>query len=170
MVDNRKGEEFLRVIQDNFLKQVILESSQENNILDLILRDREEEVTQVEVGGQLGNINEVKLQSQPVVSDNQLQIIAGQGRTSDQTKEGFYYEILPDLSSRRVIVSRPAQDTEEPVYSDVLPEHDLRPRSPPYENVPVPPGGAASPQSSLEASEANVSNIYATVTHATCTG
>ncbi len=52
---NKETEEFLKVIQDNFLKQVVVEPTRGNNILDVILTNREEEVTQVEVGGQLGN-------------------------------------------------------------------------------------------------------------------
>lgn len=91
-----------------------------------------------------------------------MQTTTGPGSTADQDKEGFYYEILPDLSARRVIVSRPAQDTEEPVYHDVLPEHDLGSRSPPYENIPVPDGGAA-PHSPMEAPGISDSHIFAAV-------
>ncbi len=33
---NKETEEFLKVIQDNFLKQVVVEPTRGNNILDLI--------------------------------------------------------------------------------------------------------------------------------------
>ena len=55
MVGNREAEEFLKVIQDNFLKQVVVEPTRGNNILDLILTNREEIIDQVDVGGQLEN-------------------------------------------------------------------------------------------------------------------
>ena len=55
MVGNREAEEFLQVIQDNFLKQLVLEPTRVNNILDLILTNREEAISQVEIGGKLGN-------------------------------------------------------------------------------------------------------------------
>ncbi|MPC81514.1 hypothetical protein E2C01_076135 [Portunus trituberculatus] len=43
------------VNEDNFLKQAILEPTQESNIIYLSLTNRKEAVTQVEIGGQLGN-------------------------------------------------------------------------------------------------------------------
>ena len=55
MTGNSEAEDFLTVIQDNFLKQVVLEPTRGNNILDLILTNREDSITQVEIGGQLGN-------------------------------------------------------------------------------------------------------------------
>ncbi len=56
-VGNKEAEEFLKVIQGNFLKQVVVEPTRGSNIIDLILANRKEAVTQVEVGGQLGNID-----------------------------------------------------------------------------------------------------------------
>ena len=44
MIDNKETDEFLKVIQGNFLKQVMLEPIRGNNILDLILTNKEEEL------------------------------------------------------------------------------------------------------------------------------
>ena len=55
MVGNRESEEFLKVLQDNFLKQLVTEPTRGNNILDLILTNREEIINQVDVGGKLAN-------------------------------------------------------------------------------------------------------------------
>ena len=55
MIDNKETDEFLKVIQDNFLKQVILEPTSVSNILDWILTYKKELVTQVKGGGQLDN-------------------------------------------------------------------------------------------------------------------
>ena len=55
MIGDNEADDFLNVIQDNFLKQVILEPTRGDNVLDLALINREELVQQVEVGGKLGN-------------------------------------------------------------------------------------------------------------------
>ena len=61
MIDNKEANEFLKVIQDNFLKQLIIEHTSKSNILDLILTNKEELITQVEVGGQLGNSEHIEI-------------------------------------------------------------------------------------------------------------
>ncbi len=61
MMDNKEAEECLKVIQDNFLEQVVVEPTRRNNILDLILTNREETVMQVDAGGQLGDSGHWKL-------------------------------------------------------------------------------------------------------------
>ena len=52
---DREAEEFLNVVQNNFLKQVIREPTRQGNILDLVLTKSENDISEVEVGGQLGN-------------------------------------------------------------------------------------------------------------------
>lgn len=49
------SEEFLELINDNFLRQLINEPTRENNILDLIITNRDDLVYNLEVGGRLGN-------------------------------------------------------------------------------------------------------------------
>ena len=53
MIDNRKTDELLKIIQGNFLKLASLEPSRGSNILDLVLTSREKLITQENVGGQL---------------------------------------------------------------------------------------------------------------------
>ena len=55
MIGNRESEEFLKIMQDNFLKQVVMEPTRGNNILDLIITNSDDTVEQVDVGGYLGN-------------------------------------------------------------------------------------------------------------------
>ncbi len=64
MVGNSKAEEFLNVFHDQFLKQAILEPRMRNNILDLILTNIGKVVTQVKVGGQLGNSDHCERQGE----------------------------------------------------------------------------------------------------------
>ena len=54
-VGDSEAEEFLDVINDNFLRQLVNVPTRENNILDLILTDRDDLVNNLEVGGRLGN-------------------------------------------------------------------------------------------------------------------
>ncbi|KAK8371808.1 hypothetical protein O3P69_015705 [Scylla paramamosain] len=74
---------------------------------------------------------EVSFQSQPAVPNRNPPFTTGQGLIPDEHQE-IYYEILPDLTARRVTVSQPVQDSEEPFYSNIPPEDSVRPRSPHY--------------------------------------
>ncbi|MPC32657.1 hypothetical protein E2C01_025982 [Portunus trituberculatus] len=67
----------------------------------------------------------VMVASQPGATSPHLQLTAGQGRDPDQDEEHIYYEIMPDLSERRVVVPLPTRDPEEPVYDDVMPERTV---------------------------------------------
>ena len=49
MVEIHEAEEFLKIIQDKFLKEIIVKLTRENNILDLMLTNREKAVSQVNV-------------------------------------------------------------------------------------------------------------------------
>ena len=55
LVGDQEAEEFLNVVQDNFLRQIINEPTRGNNILDLVLTNREEVIKDTEIGGNLGN-------------------------------------------------------------------------------------------------------------------
>ena len=55
MVGNSEADDFLTVIQDNFLKQVINEPTRGNNLLDLVLTNRDSMVSDVDIGDHLGN-------------------------------------------------------------------------------------------------------------------
>ncbi|KAK8384272.1 hypothetical protein O3P69_009202 [Scylla paramamosain] len=107
------------------------------------------------------NVSNV-VRSQPAVPSRPLQSTSGQRGNPAQDVDPVYYGILPDFSSRRVVVPRPARHSEELVYDDVLPELGVRPRLPIYENVP-PPGGSASPHGHLEAPAVRESQLYASV-------
>ncbi|XP_063849719.1 uncharacterized protein LOC135093968 [Scylla paramamosain] len=61
--------------------------------------------------------NEVTFRSQPAVPNHHLQFTTGQGQSLEQDDECFYYEIMPDLTARRVMVSRPAQ------FQPTVPNH-----------------------------------------------
>ena len=61
MIDNRETDKLLKVIQDNFSKQVILEPKRENNILNLILTNKGESITPVEARGQLGDSDHIEI-------------------------------------------------------------------------------------------------------------
>ena len=50
-----ESEDFLKVLQDNFLKQVVTEPTRGENILDLVLTNNENMINEVEVGSQLGS-------------------------------------------------------------------------------------------------------------------
>lgn len=50
-----ESEEFLEVVQDNFLFQHVLEGTRGNNILDLVFSNRENLIENLEVGETLGN-------------------------------------------------------------------------------------------------------------------
>lgn len=54
-VGDNESEDFINVVNDNFLKQLVNVPTRENNILDLILTNREDLVNELEVGGRLGN-------------------------------------------------------------------------------------------------------------------
>ena len=49
------SEEFINVVNDNFLKQLVNQPTRDNNILDLILTNKENLVCDLEIGGRLGN-------------------------------------------------------------------------------------------------------------------
>ena len=57
----REEEEFLDVINDNFLRQLVNVPTRENNILDLVLTNRDDLVNNLEVGGRLGNSDHEEL-------------------------------------------------------------------------------------------------------------
>ncbi|XP_063879727.1 uncharacterized protein LOC135110945 [Scylla paramamosain] len=61
-----------------------------------------------------------RFQSQPTVPRCHLQFTTGQGLTVDQDNEGFYYDIMPNGTARRVMVSQPAQSQPE------VPNHHLQ--------------------------------------------
>ena len=50
MTGDRSSEEFLNVIQDSFLKQLVREPTRQGNILDLVFTNNETLVSQVEIG------------------------------------------------------------------------------------------------------------------------
>ncbi len=54
VVGDPKSEEFLGVLQDNFLKQVVREPTRGENILGLVLTNNEKMISEVDVGSQLG--------------------------------------------------------------------------------------------------------------------
>lgn len=54
MVGDLESEDFLKVIQDNFLKHTVTEPTRGNNILDLVLTNNENMVSELDVGGELG--------------------------------------------------------------------------------------------------------------------
>ncbi|XP_045133398.1 uncharacterized protein LOC123517428 isoform X3 [Portunus trituberculatus] len=101
-------------------------------------------------------------QSQTAAPSHHLQLTTGQGRTPDQDEDHIYYEILPDLSERRVVVPRPARDPEEPFHDVVMPERSVWSHAPVYENMPL-PSGTASPHRLMEAPGVSESHMYDTV-------
>ncbi len=54
IIGDLESEDFLRVLQDNFLKQVVTEPTRGDNILDLVLTNDENMISEVDVGSQLG--------------------------------------------------------------------------------------------------------------------
>ncbi len=52
----QEAQDLLDVVQDNFLKQLIKTPTREENILDLLLTNREEIISIVEDGESLGNV------------------------------------------------------------------------------------------------------------------
>ena len=54
-IGDAESEEFLDVVQDNFLHQYIREPTRGSNILDLVLSNTDNIISDVEIGGQLGN-------------------------------------------------------------------------------------------------------------------
>ncbi len=52
VVGDLESEDFLRIFQDNFLKQVVTESTRCDNILDLVLTNNENMISEVDVGSQ----------------------------------------------------------------------------------------------------------------------
>ncbi|XP_045138206.1 uncharacterized protein LOC123520196 isoform X2 [Portunus trituberculatus] len=84
---------------------------------------------------------------------------AAPGRPTDQVIERFYYyEILPDLSARRVAVVGPraGEDTQGP------PTHIAPPLPPRYENLP-PHSDAASLHGHMQAAAVRGAPLYATM-------
>lgn len=55
MVGDREAQNFLAVIQDSFLKPLIKTPKREDRILDLLLTNREDIVSNIEIGDTLGN-------------------------------------------------------------------------------------------------------------------
>lgn len=91
------------------------------------------------------------------VLNHHLQFTTDEGHISAQDEESIYYGIPLNLTERRVIISRPAPDSEEPLYNDII-----QPCSPTYQNVPL-HGGPSSPNGHLKAQEVSGSHIYLTV-------
>lgn len=62
-----ESEDFLKVIQDNFLKKAVTESTRGNNILDLILINRAIMISELDVGGERvgSDYKEMKLGGHP---------------------------------------------------------------------------------------------------------
>ena len=54
-VSGNDVEDLLKLVQDNFLNQVIKEPTRGDNILDLILTNGDDLVKEADIGGQLGN-------------------------------------------------------------------------------------------------------------------
>ena len=54
VVGDLGSEELLKVIEDNFLKQVVTEPTRGDNILDLILTNNSNMIRDIEVGEELG--------------------------------------------------------------------------------------------------------------------
>ena len=54
-VGDNDAEDLLKLVQDNFLNQIIREPTRGDSILDLILTNRDDLVKEADVGGQLGN-------------------------------------------------------------------------------------------------------------------
>lgn len=54
IIGNLDSEEFLKVVQDNILKQLMTEPMRGTNILDLVLTNAENIISEVELEGELG--------------------------------------------------------------------------------------------------------------------
>ncbi len=54
VIGDLESEDFLRVLQNNFLKHVVTEPTRGENILDLVLTNNENMISEVDVGSQLG--------------------------------------------------------------------------------------------------------------------
>ncbi|XP_073519598.1 uncharacterized protein [Phyllobates terribilis] len=52
---SQKGNRFLSIIKDNYLSQLVQEPTRGTALLDLILTNRPDRITEVQVGGHLGN-------------------------------------------------------------------------------------------------------------------
>lgn len=52
---DQEAQDLLDVIQDSFLKQLIRTPTREENILDLLLTNRDDIISNIEVGDSLGN-------------------------------------------------------------------------------------------------------------------
>ena len=55
IVRDPESEDFLKVSKDNFLKQVVMEPTRGDNILDLVLTDNGNMIRNVQVGEELGS-------------------------------------------------------------------------------------------------------------------
>lgn len=66
-MDDLESEDFLKVILDNFLKKAVTEHTRGNNILDLVLINREIMISELDVGGERGgsDYKEIKLGGHP---------------------------------------------------------------------------------------------------------
>ena len=54
-VGDNESEEFISLVNENFLKQLVNVPTRENSVLDLILTNRDDLVNNLDVGGKLGN-------------------------------------------------------------------------------------------------------------------
>ncbi len=73
-----ESEDFLRVLQDNFLTQVVTEPTRGGNILDLVLTNNENMICEVDVGSKLSNSNHRKVRFNlkwEVNRDNNLTLV-----------------------------------------------------------------------------------------------
>ena len=78
IVINHKLDDFIDIIEDNFLKQIVSESTREDSILDLIIRNKENLVSNMEIDGKLGSSDQqemrFKIKRDTKIPPNQVQV------------------------------------------------------------------------------------------------
>ena len=52
---DHESDDFINIIQDNFLKQIVSELTREDNVLNLVITNRDNLVTNMEIGEKLGS-------------------------------------------------------------------------------------------------------------------
>ena len=58
---DHESDDFINIIQDNFFKQIVNKPTRESSILDLVLMIRDNLVSNMEIGGKLGNSDHRKI-------------------------------------------------------------------------------------------------------------
>lgn len=53
VISDSHSEDLFKVVQDNFLKQIVTEPNRSANLLDIILTDNENIISELEEGGEL---------------------------------------------------------------------------------------------------------------------